>query len=299
MKVKENPQNVTIAMQKSGRLTEQCLDLFKACGFDFELRKDKLSFTCKNFPLTLLMLRDDDIPAYVSDGICDLGIVGENIIEEKVTRNGQHKGGLIKIYPLGFAECRLSIAVPDTFFGSNIDHLQGKRIATSYPNALGYFLQQKNIEADIVYISGSVEIAPSLQIADGICDLVSTGSTLRSNGLKEICPILESQAVLIQTDRPLNSEKMETIARITQRIEGAIKARKAKYIMMNAPSDALEKISQLLPGMEHPSVIPLKGTSDIAIHAVSREEIFWETMEQLKALGARSILVVPIEKIID
>ncbi len=295
----ENPEVVTIAIQKSGRLTEKCLELFKACGFDFELRKNQLTFPCKNFPLTLLLLRDDDIPAYVADGVCDLGVVGENIIEEKVVTNPDQKAGVTQLRPLGFAECRLSIAMPENSASNDLAILQGKKIATSYPNTLKKFLKDQNIEAETVYISGSVEIAPALEIADAICDLVSTGGTLKSNGMKETHVILESQAIMVQTQRQLSDKQLQTIERMAKRIDGVLKARKAKYIMMNAPKTALGKITELLPGMEHPSVIPLTGSEDIAIHAVSREEIFWETMEQLKELGARSILVVPIEKIID
>lgn len=289
-----------IAIQKSGRLAEKSVALFSKCGLDFDLRKDRLLHECKDFPIDLMLVRDDDIPEYVADGVCDLGVVGENLIRERVGAAPGSKGTSIKtVMRLGFGTCRLSIAVPEgATFGSPKD-LAGLRIATSYPNCLTAYLKQHDINAQIVELSGSVEIAPSLRIADAVCDLVSTGGTLRSNGLKESHVLFESQAALIRTSRPFAPAMASDFERFLKRIDGVLRAAQAKYVMMNAPRDALDRIRRIIPGMEEPSVMPL-GLDGlrVAIHAVARENIFWETIESLKGVGASSILVLPIEKVI-
>jgi ATP phosphoribosyltransferase len=289
-----------IAIQKSGRLAEKSVALFAKCGLDFDFRKDRLLHECKEFPIDLMLVRDDDIPEYVADGVCDLGVVGENVIRERLLAAPGAKGTAIEtVMKLGFGSCRLSIAVPEQVtFGGPAD-LAGKRIATSYPNCLGEYLAGHRIEAKIVELSGSVEIGPSLGIADAICDLVSTGGTLRSNGLKEAQVMFESQAALIRTARPFAPAMASDFERLLKRMDGVLKAAQAKYIMMNAPRSALDRICKIIPGMEEPSVMPLGTDGErIAIHAVARENIFWETIESLKAVGASSILVLPIEKVI-
>lgn len=291
---------IRIAFQKSGRLSEKSLELLTKCGLSFESSKDKLFSRCDNYPLDVMLLRDDDIPEYVNDGVCDLGIVGFNVLEEKLLgRHAKSSDGVDILRKLGFGYCRLSLAVPNEANYTGLNFFKGLRLATSYPRALAKFLKENDISADIVEISGSVEIAPALRIADAICDLVSTGSTLRSNGLREVETILQSESVLVQTKQPMSEQKQKDISRLLQRIEGVSRAKQTKYIMMNAPKSALPKIKTLLPGLENPSIMPLSDDSEnIAIHAVSSENIFWETMENLKAAGANGILVLPIEKII-
>ncbi len=285
-----------IAIQKSGRLAEKTIALLVKCGLDFELRRDRLLHECKEFPVDLMLVRDDDIPAYVADGVCDLGIVGDNVIRE---RQVQKTNAIETVMPLGFGTCRLALAVPVAMECRSAADLAGKRIATSYPNCLRQYLKQVGVDAKIVELSGAVEIAPSLQIADAICDLVSSGATLRENGLRPVEVLFESQAVLIRSARALPPAMALDYARLLQRMNGVLQAAQAKYIMMNAPREALERIQEIIPGMEQPSVIPL-GTdgSHIAIHAVARENVFWETIEKLKAVGASAILVLPIEKVI-
>jgi len=292
---------IRIAIQKSGRLTEKSTDLLAKSGLTFEWAKDKLFSRCQNFPVDLMLLRDDDIPEYVNDGVCDLGIVGFNTLEEKLL--GRHvtpTDGVKILRKLGFGKCRLSLAVPNEAKYENVSFFKGLRIATSYPRALRRYLNQQDIQADIIEISGSVEIAPALKIADAICDLVSTGTTLKSNGLRAVQNILESESVLVATRQSISQAKSDSIERLLARIEGVIRASQTKYIMMNAPVDAVNKIRSLLPGMEEPSIMPLGSDgARVAIHAVAHESIFWETMENLKGAGASSILVLPIEKIIQ
>lgn len=296
----EPQDRIRMAIQKSGRLSEKSMALLTRCGLNFEWAKDKLFSRCENFPLDLMLLRDDDIPEYVNDGVCDLGIVGMNVLEEKLLGRHDTPGdGVVTLKKLGFGNCRLSLAVPNEKEYTGLSFFKGLRIATSYPRSLSRFLRQNDIAAKIVEISGSVEVAPALKIADVICDLVSTGTTLKSNGLREVETILKSESVFIKTRQDLPPEKNKEIERLLRRMEGVMKAAQTKYIMMNAPKDALTKVQALLPGMEHPSVLPLLGDDTrIAIHAVSSEEVFWETMEKLQAVGATSILVLPIEKII-
>jgi ATP phosphoribosyltransferase len=292
-------QRIRIAIQKSGRLAEKSMSLLDRCGLDLEFDKNRLFSRCGNFPLDLMLLRDDDIPEYVQDGVCDLGIVGLNILQEKLATSPVEKE-VETLRKLDFGHCRLSLAIPMDKSYSGRSFFKGLRIATSYPGLLGQFLQKHEIQAEIVEISGSVEIAPALKIAEAICDLVSTGSTLRSNGLKEVETILESESVLVRTKHKATPTKELEINRLLQRIDSVRRATQTKYIMMNASKNDLPKIRALLPGMEEPTIMPLGIDSDrIAIHAVSHENIFWETMEKLKLSGASSILVLPIEKIIS
>jgi len=288
-----------IAIQKSGRLSEKSFDLLRGCGFEFDWRRNHLLCACTNFPLDLMLVRDDDIAEFVADGVCELGVVGFNMLEETLLGRGdKDREGIQILERLGFGGCRLSIAIPEDQAFDGPQSLDGKSIATSYPATLQNYLEENNIQAEVIHISGSVEIAPALQIADAICDLVSTGSTLRSNGLKEVQTILKSESVLIQTSKPFSEEKQNVISRLEQRLKGVMRAAKTKYIMMNAPKDALDKIKAIMPGLEEPSVIPLGANGEkIAIHAVAHEPDFWSTMEKLKEVGASSILVVPIEKI--
>lgn len=247
-----------------------------------------------------MLLRDDDIPEYVANGVCHLGIVGENVVEEKYgCHPGKNESAIETVRKMGFGSCRLSIAVPEGKLFSSAQDLEGLRIATSYPSCLQKFLIQNSIQAKIVELNGSVEIAPALNIADAICDLVSTGSTLRSNHLREVLPLFQSQAVMIRNGTQFEVKLQQAFTRLLNRINGVLLASESKYILMNAPTSALEKIRQIIPGMEEPSIMPLGLDGErIAIHAVARESIFWETIESLKALGASSILVLPIEKVI-
>jgi ATP phosphoribosyltransferase len=285
-------RRLRIAIQKSGRLAEKSVALFMKCGLDFDLRKDRLLYQCEDFPIDLMLVRDDDIPEYVADGVCDLGVVGENVLLEK--------GSKVEVITrLGFGGCKLALAVPEGEVYEGPRSLDGKRIATTYPNCLQRFLAEHGVSAKIVELSGSVEIAPGLKIADLVCDLVSTGGTLRANGLKEVQTLFKSQALLVRNPRPLEPALARDLVRLLQRVDGVLQANQSKYIMMNAPRSALEKIQAIIPGMEEPSIIPLGVTGEkIAIHAVAREDVFWETIERLKEVGASSILVMPIEKVI-
>lgn len=301
MKDSNQEQRLRIAIQKSGRLSEKSTSLFFKCGLDFDLHKNRLLQSSTEFPIDLMLVRDDDIPNYVADGVCDLGIVGLNVLNEMFFNNPRaDKGSIEIIRKLGFGGCRLSIAAPKSFDYQGPKSLQGLKIATSYPNCLQDFLNSNGVTAEIIELGGSVEIAPALKIADCICDLVSTGSTLQSNGLVEVERLFDSEACMVMTANSLSAEKTILLNRLEQRIEGVQKAGRSKYIMMNAPKDALSQILDILPGMEEPSVMPL-GTDGkkVAIHAVASENVFWETIESLKSVGANSILVLPIEKVIS
>jgi ATP phosphoribosyltransferase len=279
-----------LAIQKSGRLHEDSIKLLKECGIDIENGVNKLKAVATNFPLELFFLRDDDIPQYVEDGVADIGFVGENVVYEKSKK-------VEVAYALGFGKCRLSFAVNknETFTGAT--YLSGKKIATSYPVLVQKYLKENKIEAEIHEISGSVEIAPGIGLADVICDLVSSGSTLFMNGLKEADTILDSQAVLIK--RPsLNAETTAILERLLFRIESVKKAKKNKYVLLNAPNANLEKIISLLPGMKSPTVVALATPGWSSVHSVIAESDFWEIIEKLKLAGAEGILVVPIEKMI-
>ena len=294
-------QRIKIAVQKTGRLTDHSLDLLERCGLKFTQSKDQLFCYGENMPVDLLLVRDDDIPGLVSDDVCDLGIVGLNIVEEKrlgIEHNGQ-SARFDQVYELDFGHCRLSIAAPEQDEYAGPKSLQGKRIATSYIETLKAYLRNNSIDAELVYFSGAVEIAPKLGKADYICDLVSSGATLRANHLREVETVLQSEAVIIQTREPLSDPKQDWVNRILQRLDGVLQVRESKYIMLHAPREALDRISALLPGSEFPTVIPLDACGDkVAVHAVCRETVFWETLENLKAAGASSLLVLPVEKML-
>jgi ATP phosphoribosyltransferase len=279
-----------IAIQKSGRLQEGSLELLKESGLSFSNGKDQLKTQARNFPVEVLFLRDDDIPQYIEDKVADVGIVGENILIEK-----QKKNELIK--RLDFAKCRLSIAIPRSENYTDVKFLQGKNIATSYPNIVKNFLKKNNVEAGIHEISGSVEIAPGIGLADAICDIVSTGSTLLGNGLKEVEVVMQSEAVIIASPA-LSTEKQKILDKLLFRIESVQKAKNNKYILLNCPDDAIEKITSVIPGMKSPTIIPLKRKGWSSLHSVVDENDFWEKIDQLRELGAEGILVVPIEKMI-
>jgi len=278
-----------IAIQKTGRLYDDSILLLKECGIDLRNVKDRLKTESDNFPLEVFFLRDDDIPQYVEDGVADVGIVGENVLYEKDKETEI-------LERLGFGKCRLSLAInKNEEYAAN--YLQGKRIATSYPGLLKKYLGENAINAEIHEISGSVEIAPGIGLADVICDLVSSGSTLFMNGLKEVETILESQAVLIK-NKKLNEEQLKLVEKLLFRIRSVKKASRNKYILLNAPNDQLKRIFELLPGMKSPTVLPLAEEGWSSVHSVLSEDEFWEKIEQLKAAGAQGILVVPIEKMI-
>ena len=290
-----------LAVQKSGRLTDPSLDMLGRCGLKLSRGKDQLMGYGENMPLDVLFVRDDDIPDLVQEDVCDLGLVGLNVLEEKrleLRERGQ-AARFQQIRVLDFGRCRLSLAVPEgvTFEGSS--SIRGKRIATTYPFLLQKYLRERDISADIVTLSGAVEIAPRLGRADLICDLVSTGSTLQANHLREVETVMESHAVIIRTPLALPPEKDEWVERLMMRIDGVQQVKESKYIMLHAPRSALPEIRRLLPGSESPTIIPLEGFPDkVAIHAVCRENVFWETLESLKKAGASALLVLPVEKML-
>jgi ATP phosphoribosyltransferase len=297
----DSEQRIKIAVQKSGRLTEQSLDLLERCGVKFRQSKDQLFCFGENMPVDLLLVRDDDIPGLVADDICDLGIVGLNTVEEKrqLSRAEGRENPFKQVFALDFGHCRLAIAAPEGTEYAGLKSLENKKIATSYEGILRNYLTMSGVDAEVVHLSGAVEIAPKLGRADFICDLVSTGSTLAANGLVELEVLLESEAVVIQTCAPLGNSKQALVDRILQRLDGVLQVRESKYIMLHAPRAALAEIRALLPGSEAPTVIPLEGTTDkVAVHAVCRENVFWETLENLKAAGASSLLVLPVEKML-
>lgn len=278
-----------IAIQKSGRLQEGSLQLLRESGLSFN-GKDQLKTQVRNFPIELLFLRDDDIPQYVEDNVADVGIVGENVFTEK-----QKQNEIIK--RLDFAKCRLSLAIPRAENYSGLSYFQGKNIATSYPEIVKSFLLRNNIQAGIHEISGSVEIAPGIGLADAICDIVSTGSTLLSNGLKEVEVVMQSEAVLI-TNHNLNDDKKAILDKLLFRIESVQKAKNNKYILLNCPNTSIEQITSVIPGMKSPTIMPLSREGWSSLHSVVNENDFWEKIDQLKSFGAQGILVIPIEKMI-
>ncbi len=283
-------QNIRIAVQKSGRLSEESLKLFKSCGIKFESGGSKLKTVSSNFPIEFLFLRDDDIPGYVEDGVADLGVIGENVLMEHV-----RQVDIVK--ELGFSKCRLSLAIPRNEEYSGINYFQGKNIATSYPNLTNAFLTKQGIQVTTHEISGSVEIAPSIGLAEAICDIVSTGGTLLSNGLKEVATVFQSQAVLI-ANKSLSSEKEAILAKLLFRIDSVQRGQNVKYVVLNAKASDLDKIKSLLPGMKAPSVMPLAEQGWVSIHSVISENDFWDIIEALREAGAQGILVLPIEKMI-
>ncbi len=279
-----------LAVQKSGRLHEDSMKLLKECGIDISNGVNKLKSEASNFPLEVFFLRDDDIPQYVEDAVADIGFVGENVVYEK-NKNVQVE------HKLGFGRCRLSIAVNKNEVYDGAQYLQGKRIATSYPLILNDFLQRNKIDAEIHEISGSVEIAPGIGLAHAICDLVSSGSTLFMNGLKEAETILQSQAVLIK-NKDLNEQQQAILNKLLFRIQAVKRAKNNKYILLNAPDDKLDEIIALLPGMKSPTILPLAEKGWHSVHSVLSEDTFWDIIEKLKDAGAQGILVIPIEKMI-
>ena len=286
----KNGNVLRIAVQKSGRLYEDSVQLLKECGIDLRNVKDRLKTVSENFPIEVFFLRDDDIPEYVEDGVADIGIVGQNVLGEK--------GRIVDtVEMLGFGKCRLSIAVPKSMDYTDSSSLQGKRIATSYPKLVQAYLTERNIQASIHEISGSVEIAPGIGLADVVADLVSSGGTLFMNGLKEVETILDSQAVLV-ANKQLDESRMAILEKLLFRIRAVKKAKKSKYVLLNAPNEQLETIISLLPGMRSPTVLPLAESGWSSIHCVLSEAEFWDKIEQLKTAGAEGILVVPIEKMI-
>lgn len=279
-----------IAIQKKGRLNEDSLTLLKNCGISIDNGKDQLKASVRNFPMEVLYLRNSDIPQYLEDGVVDIAIVGENLLVEK-----QKKVDIIQ--PLGFSKCRVSLAVPKTVSDESLNYFNNKKIATSYPNTLQNFLTEKGINAEIHVISGSVEIAPNIGLADGICDIVSSGNTLFKNGLKETQVLFQSEAVLVQS-RLLSPAKKELVNKLLFRIKAVLRAKKSKYILMNVPNDSIQAVSDILPVLKSPTILPLAIEGWSSLHSVVDEKKFWEVIDQLKDAGAEGILVVPIEKMV-
>ena len=297
----QDKSRIRIALQKNGRLSDDSYDLLRQSGIRVVRDKTRLFCHSENFPLDVLWVRDDDIPQLITEGVCDFGIVGTNVLTEYnlVQQAYDHAVQFDVIRTLNFAQCRLSLAVPIDGVIQNVNDLTGMTIAASYPALLQEYLDQQQIKANITIMSGSVEIAPRLSVADAICDLVSTGATLEANHLRELAVVFQSEAVLVQGQHTLSDTQQTIVKALMQRFDGVLLAADAKYIMLHAPKKALAKITALLPGTEHPTIMHLEGQDEtVALHAVCREGVFWETIEQMKALGARSILVVPIEKMI-
>ena len=288
-----------LALQKSGRLSADSLDLLARCGIKVKTPKERLLLHADNFPLDVLFVRDDDIPRLVMDCVCDLGLVGTNVLEESALerRTNGAGAGYVTERSLDFGGCRLAIALPDERAYASPRDLEGLRIATSYPQLTRRFLAAQGVTAEVVTLSGSVEIAPRLGLADAICDLVANGSTLEANSLRAVETVFRSTAVLIRGERDLTAAKSHALEILLRRIAGVQLAAEAKYIMLHAPKSALAEIKRLLPGSENPTLLPLAGDdTKVALHAVCQEAVFWETMESLKKAGASSILVLPIEK---
>ncbi len=279
-----------VAIQKSGRLSEKSLELFRECGIKVSNGDRKLKTEANNFPMDILFLRDDDIPQYVEQGVADIGILGENEVLER-------DKNVITVEKLGFGNCRLSLAIPKDDVYNDVSYFQGKKVATSYPKILRKFFLEKNISADIEEIGGSVEIATSIGLADGIFDIVSTGSTLLMNGLKEIETVLKSEAVLI-SNKNMSPDKTEILEKLLFRIKAYKNGTRNKYIVLNAPNDSLEKICTLIPGMRTPTILPLANSGWSSVHSVIEEDDFWNVIDALKSYGAEGILVMPIEKMI-
>lgn len=279
-----------IAVQKSGRLNEDSMKLLKDIGISIENGKEQLKASARNFPLEVFYLRNGDIPQYLRDGVVDIAIIGENVLIEK-------GNDLPIIERLGFSKCKVSIAVPKESNASSLKDLEGKRIATSYPNTVKQFLEKNGIGANLHIINGSVEIAPNIGLADGICDIVSSGSTLFKNGLKEVEVLLTSEAVLAKSPK-LSKENEALLDKIQFRIQSVLKGQNSKYVLLNAPNDKLEEIISILPGMKSPTVLPLAEEGWSSVHSVIDKNLFWDVIDELKAKGAQGILVCPIEKMV-
>ena len=287
----DSKTSLRIAIQKSGRLTDKTIELLKGIGLRFDDYKRNLMVKCRNFDVELLLIRDDDIPEYVQDGVCDLGFVGANVTAET--------GANVSVLrDLDYGVCRLSLAARKDGEIQITDDFEGKTIATSYPRLTEQYLNDRNISADIVTISGAVEIAPRLEVADGICDLVSTGNTLKANGLEELDTILESETQLIRTNKKLSPGKQSLIEKFLQRMDGHQQAERSRYIMMNAPKPAVPKIKEMIPSLNSPTVMPLANQDMVAIHTVIPIDEFWIVMEKLKSEGATGIVILPIESMI-
>ena len=281
---------VRIAIQKSGRLNQNSLALLKSCGISIDNGKDQLKAAARNFPMEVFYLRNGDIPQYMRDGVVDLAILGENLLVEK--------GEKLKVIEhLGFSKCRVSIAVPKNIQFDGVNDLSGKRIATSYPNTVNAFLKDNSIKADLHIINGSVEIAPNIGLADAICDIVSSGSTLFKNNLKEVIEIGNSEAVLVQAPK-VSKEAHQTIEKLRFRIQSVLRAKQSKYILLNAPNDKIDSISKILPVLKSPTVLPLAKEGWSSLHSVINAGDFWEVIDRLKSAGAEDILVCPIEKMV-
>jgi len=291
MRTLDSTTSLRIAVQKSGRLTDKTITLLEGIGLKFDDYKRSLLVKCLNFDVELLLIRDDDIPEYVEDGVCDLGFVGANVVAED-------EADVTVLRGLNYGVCRLSLAAHKEDNLKTATDFAGKKIATSYPGITKRYFDSKNIDVKIVTLSGSVEIAPRLEIADAISDLVSTGGTLKANGLEEVINIFDSETQLVKTNKPLSPGKLDLIERILQRIEGYQKAAKSRYILMNAPQEAVEKIKEILPSLKSPTVMPLADNGMVAIHAVVPLSTFWDVMEQLKDAGATGIVMLPIESMI-
>jgi len=281
---------IRIAIQKSGRLNIDSMALLKSCGISIDNGKDQLKAAARNFPMEVFFLRNGDIPQYLRDGVVDLAIVGSNLLVEK----GKE---LEIIEPLGFSKCRVSIAIPKGIPFAGVSDLANKKIATSYPNTVNQFLEKKGIQADIHIISGSVEIAPNIGLADAICDIVSSGSTLFKNNLNEVIEILKSEAVLVQAPN-VTSEQQLLIDKLRFRIQAVLRAKQSRYILLNVPNEQIEAVSAILPVLKSPTVLPLAQEGWSSIHSVINSGDFWEVIDQLKAAGAEDILVCPIEKMV-
>jgi len=279
-----------IAVQKSGRLNEDSMKLLKNIGISIDNGKDQLKASAQNFPLEVFYLRNGDIPQYLRDGVVDIAIIGENVLIEKGS-------DLPIVERLGFSKCKVSIAVPKSSEANSLKDLEGKRIATSYPNTVNQFLDKNGIKANLHIINGSVEIAPNIGLADGICDIVSSGSTLFKNGLKEVEVLLKSEAVLAKSPK-LSPENTALLEKIQFRIQSVLKGQNSKYVLLNAPNEKLEKIISILPGMKSPTVLPLAEEGWSSVHSVINKNQFWEVIDELKVNGAQGILVCPIEKMV-
>ncbi len=291
MRTLDSTTSLRIAVQKSGRLTDKTLNLLDGIGLKFDDYKRSLLIKCLNFDVELLLIRDDDIPEYVEDGVCDLGFVGANTVAED-------EADVTVLRGLGYGVCRLSLAVPKNGNINKPADFAGKKVATSYPVLTRKYFESQGVDVDIITLSGSVEIAPRLEIADAISDLVSTGGTLKANGLEELVNIFDSETQLIQTNKPLSDGKKHLIEKILQRIEGYKKAAESRYIMMNAPQESVPKIKEIIPSLKSPTVMPLADNGMVAIHTVIPLSTFWDVMEQLKEAGATGIVMLPIESMI-
>lgn len=287
----DSDTSLRIALQKDGRLTDKTISLLEGIGLQFDNYKRSLMLKCRNFDVELLLIRDDDIPEYVQDGVCDLGFVGANVTAEM-------GADVTTLRALEYGICRLSLAARKNGDIKNVKDLEGKTIATSYPNLTRSYLEKQGVEAKIVTISGAVEIAPRLEVADAICDLVSTGNTLKANGLEEIETIFESETELIRTNKELSPGKQRLIEKLMVRMDGHQQAGRSRYIMMNAAEEDVPRIKEIIPSLKSPTVMPLADNGMVAIHTVIPIDQFWEVMEELKAAGASGIVILPIESMI-